>query len=453
VSLFRLNKTLRIVRILRLLRLLRVLKGLNLVSDLSDKIQSEEVQTYLNISQFLFGIVLLNHYIACCWYGVGASQVTEDMDPRESWVTRLHISRSRDADFSYLYTTALHWSLTQFTPASVEVVPANAVERTFTIGVVMLAVLLFSSLLSSITTSMINLRKLSEEKTKQAGYVRRYITDKQVTLETGNRVVAYLRKHNYNVSSKKSLHEDQIRAFAILPDSLLAQLRCEVYLPQLLRHPFFRLARKLDEAALVPLCVSAMVEQTLSLSQERFACGERATHMYITTSDSFAFFLGQLEEISEPVPAGAIVSEPALWVVWEHRGRLVALAPANLMAMRAEAFQKVMVESVSHTLCRAYAQRLRRQLMEWDMEFSEILTDIRVVDQEMLEVVRRAYDDWKAIDIDCSPDLSGALSLASSQDVAPGERGGEGRPSAIRRSLQRSVLGDVVRRVIAAMHR
>lgn len=73
--------------------------------------------------------------------------------------------------------------------------------------------------------------------------------------------------------------------------------------------------------------------------------------------------------------------------------------------------------------------------------------------QEMLEVVRRAYEDWKAIDIDCSPDLSGALSLASSQDVAPGERGGEGRPSAIRRSLQRSVLGDVVRRVIAAMHR
>lgn len=48
----------------------------------------------------------------------------------------------------------------------------------------MLAVLLFSSLLSSITTSMINLRKLSEEKTKQAGYVRRYITDKQVTLGT-----------------------------------------------------------------------------------------------------------------------------------------------------------------------------------------------------------------------------------------------------------------------------
>lgn len=45
-----------------------------------------QVQTYLNISQFLFGIVLLNHYIACCWYGVGASQVTEDMDPRESWV-------------------------------------------------------------------------------------------------------------------------------------------------------------------------------------------------------------------------------------------------------------------------------------------------------------------------------------------------------------------------------
>lgn len=64
----------------------------------------------------------------------------------------------------------------------------------------------------------------------------------------GNRITGYLRKYNYACSQNNKLHEEQIHAFTILPESLRSQLRCEVYLPVLDRHPLFRALNMIDEA-------------------------------------------------------------------------------------------------------------------------------------------------------------------------------------------------------------
>eukprot|EP00438_Fugacium_kawagutii_P026712 Skav219970 [mRNA] locus=scaffold2879:389420:443892:+ [translate_table: standard] len=62
----------------------------------------------------------------------------------------------------YRYATALHWSLTQFTPATVDVHPQNLVERTFAILVLIFGLVLFSSFVSSITASMTQLRNMQD---------------------------------------------------------------------------------------------------------------------------------------------------------------------------------------------------------------------------------------------------------------------------------------------------
>jgi len=191
-------------------------------------------------------------------------------------VTKLEHTSGR-SDAGYFYVTALHWSLTQFTPASMEVVPCNTGERIYTIGVMLFAVILFSSLLSSITTSMIYLQKLRAEKSKQVSYVRRYITNKHVTLDLGNRIVSFLRKHSYNVSQRQTLHEDQIAAFSILPESLRAQLRCEVFLPMLDPHPLFRLTHRIDNAAMIAVCTSALSEQDMWIGNEKFTMSAAST--------------------------------------------------------------------------------------------------------------------------------------------------------------------------------
>lgn len=58
------------------------------------------------------GVFKVNHFIACGWYAVG----TIDFD-QGSWTDALRSTPS----LGYQYTTSLHWSLTQFTPASMEV--------------------------------------------------------------------------------------------------------------------------------------------------------------------------------------------------------------------------------------------------------------------------------------------------------------------------------------------
>lgn len=75
-----------------------------------------------------------------------------------------------------------------------QVVPTNTFERVFTIAVMLLAVILFSSVLSSITSSMIFLRNLTAERRKQMSYVRRYMTEKRVTLDLGAPACFFIRR-------------------------------------------------------------------------------------------------------------------------------------------------------------------------------------------------------------------------------------------------------------------
>mmetsp|Transcript_79275 Transcript_79275/g.230214 ORF Transcript_79275/g.230214 Transcript_79275/m.230214 type:complete len:787 (+) Transcript_79275:49-2409(+) len=411
-GMMRLNKTLRIVRILRvlrMLRLLRMLKVMSLIAELHDMIHSEAVLTSLNIVSFIFGILLLSHYIACSWYGVGHSQVTEYGDPRDSWVSKLQLSTSMElgsGSAGYYYATALHWSLTQFTPASMEVVPCNTVERLFNVGVIVISVIIFSSVLSSITSAMINLRRKSAEKRRQIGLVRRYITDKHLTLALGNRIVGFLRTHNYNVSQQQSLQENQILAFKILPDSLRTQLRCEIHVPVLIAHPLFYTINRMDKNAMVAICTTAMSERDLPVGHELFVPGMRATHMYISVTGSLVYFQGDSLKMHEDVDPGTFISEGVLWLIWETRGRLVATSACDLVAASAEAFHQVMASASSRPMCRFYAHQYRDAAQDNETQDFDMLTDIGVIDHDLIEMVKSSYAQWSEVSDTCLMDYA-----------------------------------------------
>merc|ERR1712100_190361 len=95
-----------------------------------------------------------NHLIACVWYGLHENF----RGNLETWGTMFLPESSETA---YNYATSLHWSLTQLTPASMEVHPRNVHERFFNICVVILAMVAFTSLISSITNAMNHLRDLN----------------------------------------------------------------------------------------------------------------------------------------------------------------------------------------------------------------------------------------------------------------------------------------------------
>merc|ERR1719326_972496 len=101
--------------------------------------------------------MIVNHIIACGWYMIGSS-----VDDVNTWVNFYEVL---DRSIGFQYTTSLHWSLTQFTPASMEISARNTAERVYTVCVLMFAMVTFSSFISSITNATTQLRKLDAEDT------------------------------------------------------------------------------------------------------------------------------------------------------------------------------------------------------------------------------------------------------------------------------------------------
>merc|ERR1719414_1890261 len=118
---------------------------MNLMYDL---IQSEHTFICLNLIKMLLTVLVLNHLIACVWYLIG--RLTMESGIR-NWIV---VGRVEDEELSYRYLTSLHWSLTQFTPASMDISARNLWERIFSIIVLFFAMVAFSSIVGTISTAM-----------------------------------------------------------------------------------------------------------------------------------------------------------------------------------------------------------------------------------------------------------------------------------------------------------
>merc|ERR1719223_1033147 len=103
----------------------------------------------------------------------------------------IEVARVEDTTLMYKYTTSLHWSLTQFTPASMDVSARNVFERVFSIIVLFFAMVAFSSIVGSITGSMTSLRNLKNEEMKQFWLLRRYLRQRNIKKDLSERIFKY----------------------------------------------------------------------------------------------------------------------------------------------------------------------------------------------------------------------------------------------------------------------
>merc|ERR1712196_568715 len=93
-------------------------------------ISIKEIHLIMDIASLLFFIFWLTHVVACLFYTLGKGQ--ENSDTNLTWLSNDHY---RTSGASYAYWTALHWSVTQITPGSMEVVPKSSGERAFNVVV------------------------------------------------------------------------------------------------------------------------------------------------------------------------------------------------------------------------------------------------------------------------------------------------------------------------------
>merc|ERR1719162_1543985 len=99
---------------------------------------------------------MISHFLGCLWFIIG----NQDIKGYPSWVTTYDFM---GVDWEYQYLTSLHWSITQFTPGSMHVQPQNILERAFAIAVLVAGMIIFSSIVSSITAATNGLKSMNAE--------------------------------------------------------------------------------------------------------------------------------------------------------------------------------------------------------------------------------------------------------------------------------------------------
>mmetsp|Transcript_34445 Transcript_34445/g.78550 ORF Transcript_34445/g.78550 Transcript_34445/m.78550 type:complete len:802 (-) Transcript_34445:44-2449(-) len=395
----RVGKSLRMTRMFRVLRMLRIVKVSKILEDLGEWSVPEAASLLLTITKFVLSIVLVSHFLACAWYGIGVSGLAEP----HNWVKHFEDEWGENASFLWRYTTAAHWALTQFTPASMEVVPRNTAERMMAIVVPLFAIGTISSFFSNISNSLMQLRKMREEVSRQQDLARRYMSAKRVSLDLGNRVFGCLRESGFSAAQRQQVHISDVEAFQMLPDNIRLELHSEVFLPVLLPHSFFHCLNDMDRDVMRRICQSAISEQTLAAKRQLFTMGDQARYTYFVVSGSVDYEKGWGNEKTIG-SVGCCIAELSLWVQWEHQGTLSASTTCELALVSAEDFRSLANRSQGSLLCRFYAQAC----LDTVTDDQGCVTDMPFELDVHQEIVRKALEQYCDVSTtiagsECSP--------------------------------------------------
>lgn len=365
-SLVRLLKGLRFVRVLRLLRLLKA--GV-IFHEFLEHYASDMVLILADIAKLIVFVLFSNHVIACVWYTIG---VLDGFD--RTWV-KANRMEQEGRDIYYRYFTSLHWSMTQFTPASMEVVPANTLERVYTVLVLFLAMITFSSVVSSITNAASQLRNLNKHRLEEYAALRRYLSENKVSAELASTIWAYI--HSAWDKSQRRYHESDVLILSLLPRSLRSELQNQVYTPILSVHPFFGRMSVFYPILMQKLYRHGLQEVSLATGQELFSPGERGDTMFFAISGLMTYQhavedhdLSVIRGItrtwtmdrasgktakdlsSRPgvltVEESDWVAEPAMWTEWQYVGRLSSRRRSELLALKCNKFQRIALDGGAH---------------------------------------------------------------------------------------------------------
>lgn len=353
-SFVRSGRTLRNARVLKLIRLARSLKLVDFLKQQLQRIGNETTRGVVNMFGIICLVLLLSHYIACIWYLIGTAHEGSGWD---TW-TEMFVEQEH-REIAYPYAVALHWSLTQMTPSTNNISPRNVHERSFAVVVVVSALVVFSSLVGSISAKITVLRQLKSRQMEEEAKLREYLSKHRVSLETGHRIWVYLRM-NPNLT-RAPLHESGVVLLKDIPKSLRVELRAEVYMKAACFHPIFPRLAETATSLTAGVCDQAMAERSIRPLQDVFVEGDDAHEMFFVTRGTLSYHT-PLYESSRTARADGVyscVSEAALWGPWVHCGRLFATCSSELVSLDAKLFRTVATKTHAHGQClvvlRAYA--------------------------------------------------------------------------------------------------
>lgn len=359
-------KMLRWLRLARTIRLIRLLKLKWIMDAVNDYLDSEYSSIILSIVKMLVMLFILCHFICCIWFLLASIQ-----DGDTTWVNFRGEFDESPWDLQYL--VALHWAITQFTPASMHVQPQNKLERTYAILIVFFALVGFAYIVGSITGSIGQLRAMGEQVTKDFWLLRRYLKKNQVPQTLSLRITKFVEHVHAHSQSRMSM--DQVRLLKSLSRQLKEELHCAINLPHINIHPLFATLGDRSMITMNRVACDSVSHSHLARGDTMFQADQRASHMYFISSGLIRYTrdLDGEEDVAIVEHDKGWISEPVLWTKdWFHVGEANAGSEVEVLLMSPKHFEEIL-SSVKSVAC--IASEYGRQLIAWILT-EEHLNDV-----------------------------------------------------------------------------
>eukprot|EP00929_Paragymnodinium_shiwhaense_P078149 TRINITY_DN4045_c0_g1_i3.p1 TRINITY_DN4045_c0_g1~~TRINITY_DN4045_c0_g1_i3.p1 ORF type:complete len:1133 (+),score=295.61 TRINITY_DN4045_c0_g1_i3:119-3517(+) len=316
------------------LRLSRVWRMAAVLRNIQERINLESASNLMTIVEMFFLLVLLNHIIGCGWYYIGTRWALGG----DSWVTAFLMTTDGSENLPYIYMTAFHWSLTQFTPASIAVQPSNLPERIYSVVVLLGALVVFSTFLSGITGAMMHIRGLRAERSKKFWMLRRYLKEAHVPMALSIRIQQFI-ENEYN-NQESFLQEGNVEVLALISNDLRAELQVAICEPRLCGHPLMLLVATADYPTMLRICNKACQRTAVGRHETLFQAAEEANCVSFVCDGTMRYAItiparGETEamHVSADVVAGMWVGEATMWTQWFYLGELTAVTACEVVAV------------------------------------------------------------------------------------------------------------------------
>jgi len=269
-------------------------------------------------------------------------------------------------------------------------------EMSFTCGLAMFTILFNSVFVGALTTRMMTLQKIAEERSKGARALRTLSSDHELTTAFSFAAKVFIRSQQ--ILNDSEANEKLVLTF--LPKQLRRELLFELRQETIAKHRFFRMFGHEFPAAMRHLCADVIGTVNAAATELVFERGDRCGEMLFVAKGELGYYLSSYDvkeqqidglnnnycesigvgdilaamfdfrgvntpEMSQspsvslqgeqqelPVRCGSWICEPTIWVEWRCQGTLVAKFGSVLLKLEAGAFAG-MLERHSNAWARA----------------------------------------------------------------------------------------------------
>jgi len=367
----KLSRGMRIFGLFRLVRLSRFFE------EFIERSLSESIRLRIQVALVFLGIVWITHLLCCGWMAMGTLFAR---DPDLNWLVADFGVVYGDLGGQDQYFAAFHWAIAQVTLGGTDIAPLSSEERLYNIACLMLGLLCSITLVSSLSTMMIDSRMSEKEQKTKMKTLRKYLRqahlDARIIVKVQRQVVSRLKP-------KMRVSEDEVPALALLSRPLRQELFYQVSKPHLDEHPLFHLWQQLDTGILRRVCDEAISSRFLMSEDQLFSAGTTGDEAYCLTEGSITYTQEPdfaLEPSRTTLDEGTWFCEATIWSEWIHVGDMDAVTHSGVLEIACDVLLEMLLGkgSLAEEITREYGVLFHKRVVAAKPPNADWPTDLSV---------------------------------------------------------------------------